>query len=319
MIDVLGCRVTPAEFTQWQHYFVCDPAPYFLPRGLKLPPTIQVINRESFATIDLELTYRDSYTTYARSSDTEAIAFLTAAQFDALDTITQQALLEAQLDLQRGHVYDWESVLPYIQACLSLARTRSVVRNGQTYLVPDKRLWLALEEETRNQWLIDWMSRDALRCLSTTLTEADWSQLNNAAVWQLAGTFANTSGPNCFATTLAAIAGSGDTANEIANHWLHQPEFFAALDQQGYHVNPSVSANNPGLEDAVLVWFDSDQRAQHACYVMGDGLALNKNSQAWFSPRQLVRVQSIVDLWSDTDYQIQVFQRPVFRTPPPPG
>jgi hypothetical protein len=308
-MNVLGCKVTGADIAQWTRYFVCDPAPYAIPSNTILPATVKVMSRAAFVESDFELSYRDSYATYAMTLQAQTIAFLTADDFDQLEAETQQRLLAAQMESKRGHIYLWDEVAEYVQSCLALARTRCFSRHGRVYLVPDMRLWQAIPDDVRIRWIIDWISLDAPHCRSSTLSEHDWLRLNQPNVRKLAGTFASKSGPNCFATTVAAISRSDGDVTQIADQWLHQPEFLAALYQHGYQVNLSASVSDLALYDAVLVWFDHDHRAQHTCYLVGEGLAINKNSQAWFSPRQLLLIKEIVAYWSDTNFQIQVYER----------
>ncbi|HLT61298.1 MAG TPA: hypothetical protein VK020_08910 [Microlunatus sp.] len=93
------------------------------------------------------------------------------------------------------------------------------------------------------------------------------------AAADLAGTFPDASGPNCFGTVLAA-AGVPDVATE----WIFPPRFEAWLAE---HTEPVRDAR-PGV---VLVWRNAEGSAEHAAVTIGEGYALSKPSQAWCSPR----------------------------------
>lgn len=306
-MNVLGCLVSDNLLAQWKSQFVCDPAPFFLPENLELPPETLVLKRSEFAASNFELSYRDSFATHAMSPKTEAIAFLTAAEFEALPIHVQQQVLYAQVTLGRGQIYLWEKVASYVQSCPDLAESRCVLIDGAKHLSLDIRLWNALPEDIQNRWLVDFITSDnTLHCLSSTLSEVQWSSIDNASIRALAGTFASKSGANCFSTALAAITQQPYT---IADFWLHQEPFFRGLKQRGFALDPAGSVEDRELRDAILVWYNPEDKAQHTCYVIGNGFVLNKNSQAWFSPRQLLHLETLVADWKDETYQICIYRR----------
>jgi hypothetical protein len=46
---------------------------------------------------------------------------------------------------------------------------------------------------------------------------------------------------------------------------------------------------------------------QHACYVCASGLALNKNAQAWFAPRQILPLSHIMTAWQEPQLHITLY------------
>lgn len=98
----------------------------------------------------------------------------------------------------------------------------------------------------------------------------------------LAGTFPPGSGPNCFGTVLAAagVRGAGD-------EWIQQPTFETWLKR----------ACLPGGRDddagTVLVWRDQTGLPVHAAVTIGDGLALEKAAQTWWTPRIVGTVDDV--------------------------
>ena len=99
---------------------------------------------------------------------------------------------------------------------------------------------------------------------------------------ELAGTFADGSGPNCFGTVMAA-AGVGRAAQE----WMQREPF----EQWLAAVTTPVRDHLPGT---VFVWrSERDGLVQHAALTLGDGWVLNKSSQSWATPRL---VQSVKDV-----------------------
>ena len=99
----------------------------------------------------------------------------------------------------------------------------------------------------------------------------------------IAGTFAEGSGPNCFATVMHAAGAEG-----VPVHWDTVEPFESWLG----------AACRPGGDDAhagsVLVWRDGSGQPVHAAVTLGDGWALEKAAQTWWSPREVLAVADVV-------------------------
>ncbi|GAB3422901.1 hypothetical protein GCM10027569_54940 [Flindersiella endophytica] len=54
---------------------------------------------------------------------------------------------------------------------------------------------------------------------------------------------------------------------------------------------PGGNDDQPGT---VLVWRDHDGRVTHAAVTLGSGYALQKPSQCWYSPRQVLTVRETI-------------------------
>lgn len=99
---------------------------------------------------------------------------------------------------------------------------------------------------------------------------------------ELAGTFADGSGPNCFGTVLAAAGVDG-----AAEDWVQQEVFEDWLAR---------SCAPGGTDDAagtVLVWRDSAGVPVHAAVTIGQGFALEKAAQTWWTPRIVATVDEV--------------------------
>lgn len=306
MPHILGCPVSEALLTSWSGLILCEAAPFFFDDDPGLPHDALILSREAFSENQFDLSLTDSYKLYRVSREAKSVVFLTPTEFDALSSITQQSLLAAQVEFRRGQVYPWKQVEHLLES--REVQSRSITVSDETYLVPDTKIWQALTDEVRARWLIAFVAREnTLECLSGTLADADWPPAY-PSVRALAGTFAARSGPNCFSTTLAAVTHNPVTAETIANFWLHQGTFFDGLSRRGYILTDEV-VTDPDLHDAVLVWADQNGIAQHACYVIGNGFVLNKNTQAWYTPRQLLRLDVLLDDWKNEPFTIRVYRR----------
>jgi hypothetical protein len=94
---------------------------------------------------------------------------------------------------------------------------------------------------------------------------------------RLAGTFPGRSGPNCFATVMAAagVAGAEDT-------WMVREPF------EEWLAASTVRGGADDVAGTVMVWRSPDGLVQHAAVVLGDGYALHKPSQGWQSPTKVL-------------------------------
>ena len=100
----------------------------------------------------------------------------------------------------------------------------------------------------------------------------------------LAGTFPVGSGPNCFGTVMGAAGVTG-----AAEEWMQLEPFDAWV----------AASTRPGGEDGapgtVLVWRTAGGEPAHAAITLGDGWALNKASQGWMSPTQVLTVRQVIN------------------------
>ena len=94
---------------------------------------------------------------------------------------------------------------------------------------------------------------------------------------EVAGTFANGSGPNCFAMVMASAGIVG-----AADEWMQIEPFEEWLAQSAVPGGRDVDAGT------VMVWRTTDGQAAHAGVTLGDGWYLHKRSQGWMSPTKVL-------------------------------
>ncbi len=308
MLTLFGCTISDSLITQWGQLLVCEPSPFFIDDAILLPEETLILSRKAFSEINFDASLRDSYVVYQISRNANRVAFLSSAEFDRLLPASQQALLAAQCEMKRGQVYRWEQVAPFLEGCIEEAETRSISAAGEKYLVLDTKIWWLLREDMQRAWLIHFVTSDNPSvCLSPILSETDWSKIPYASIRALAGTFPARSGANCFSTTLAAITQNPDMATTIADFWLHQEPFLEGLERRGYNLLKGNLTSD--ARDRVLVWNDQEGKPQHACYLIGNGLVLNKNSQSWFSPRQIFQLDTVLNEWKNDPFKIVLYGR----------
>lgn len=119
------------------------------------------------------------------------------------------------------------------------------------------------------------------------ITAARWhtiaSALPNAR--RLAGTFPEGSGPNCFATVMAAAGIEG------AEHvWMLRELFEQWLAEHTVRLAARDRRNDLGV---VYVW-RRDGLVDHAAVSLGEGYALHKPSDGWMSPTKVLTVRELM-------------------------
>ena len=132
--------------------------------------------------------------------------------------------------------------------------------------------------------LLRFVADDLLASRHTQVSPTTWERATAMLpkAQELAGTFADGSGPNCFGTVMGAAG-----VDDAAETWMLREPFEAWLRD----------ATRPGGDDArpgtVLVWRDRDGLALHAAVTLGDGWALHKPSQGWMTPRKVLSVRDV--------------------------
>ena len=316
MPSVLGCMISPALVDRWAALLVHEVAPFFVPDAAQalFPQHVVTFSRAEFRHVAPSLEFCDSYTTWAVHADGTHVALLSPTEFRALPRDTQQALVQWQWQFGRGQVYD----ACVVQSFLSVSEWEATCAHA-LFATPDgdkvaldHALWWSLTRASQWRWLMHFLTEDRSICLSNTLTRAQWSHLttfHGPSLRHLAGSFASSSGPNCFSTTLAAATRSSETATTIAALWLTQSPFVRGLAARGYARDATLSVNASLPAGTMLVWVDTQDTPQHACYVLGEGLVLNKDAQAWYVPRQILSLSTVLEQWHEDHVRIHVYTR----------
>lgn len=199
---------------------------------------------------------------------------------DRLDPQLWATIREAQGTINRGQVYDDSWPMPSIEVPAADRLT-----DGRFMLAPDT--WLALDDDLRQRWLREWMSR-RLAHERLNPVDAEVARPYREMVAQYANTFADASGPNCFSATLGVALGR---PADVFPLWLHQEPFQRALRGNGMR---STYDREPRPGD-VVVWADTTGLAVHAAFCVADGLLFNKNGQSWEQPYAVVALDDLRD------------------------
>lgn len=311
---VLGCHVSRHLIDRWGVYLVADAAPYFLTDDARelLPAQQMVFTRQEFAAnfVDAPLELRDSYAIYAVAQTATWVALITSQAFSALPRASRDQLNYHQWQLGRGQIYPIAIVRDVLQewpTSLERAEKQTFATPEGDKLVLQHAFWWSLPSAARDRWLQWFVAHDREECLAAQLAPAMWTAIAGQMgphLQALAGSFASHSGPNCLGTTLAALASD---LSGLADLWVHQAPFLRTLHQLRYEPQPLPDDLAAIPAGAVLAWQNAHQIVQHACCVIAPGLALNKDAQGWFAPRQILPVTRIVANWADADLTLHLY------------
>lgn len=312
--SLLGCPVSPALFRQWRTLLVSTTAPFYLPDAMShiVPPEVAVVTREELRQQDWPLAFTDSYALWRVHRDATLVALLAPEEFRRFPPELQTSLLQLQWELGRGQIYAAETLRTVLGplAWATIPHYAQFMTDDGLKVALDAAIWQALDPAAQWQLLSAFIDQNQPGCCTAAMAPEDWQALAAAhppIVAQLAGSFAWTSGPNCFATALAATTTSLDTAQTVASLWLFAAPFLRGLAARGYHKMHELTGAAPA--GGVLVWQNASGDVVHACYCLGDGLVLNKDSQTWYTPRMVQRLEDVLSQWADEPYAVLLYLR----------
>lgn len=137
--------------------------------------------------------------------------------------------------------------------------------------------------------LIRWIeagARPSLHALAQDqLNQASAGPLPRAL--ELAGTFPQGSGPNCFGIVMAAAG------LPVESNWVQQDQFAQWLAESTEPATRHSLDHEPGR---VLVWRENGELV-HAAVTLGGGWVLQKQSQSWSSPTLVWTVEELIRSW----------------------
>jgi hypothetical protein len=304
-MKLLGCSVSNKLFKAWSKVMVYPYAPFFLTEKLSSKiPTVHLTRSEFRATFQ-DLSFHDSYAIYNIGLETTWATLLSSQELQELPKVVKLELLHLQAKSGRGQIYKFDECKNLLKNSeLEQAQAYTFEYEGQIMLELNHTLWHGFSSETQKRWLAKFVSEDRTDCLSSTLSKKEWQAIRQRypGIKQLVG-FVDSSGPNCFSTTLAALFDT-EEAKGVSSLWLQQETFLREIEKRGYQKSElEITANLP--DGSILVW-ENDNGIQHACFYLGNDLVLNKDAQAWFAPRQILTVETVAESWKDFQPSVYV-------------
>jgi hypothetical protein len=272
--QVLGLPLSDSILQTWSSHMVFALEPLFLPFELAQHFDVPLTRAEFGQWIRLQpLEYADAYQPWQATGDWVVLA----------DTPPDlPAISAAVVQSGRGLVFPLEVAKDFGVPQKFLERDSS---NEQFILRFDA--WNALPQEQRFAWLCWYVSQDAL----SSSQHPEWAELVGGQP---------RSGANCFST---ALLGHDPTLQGIPD-WLQPQTLLRILEQRGYAEQDSSHLK----PHDVLVW-KAGEKVVHASAYLGNGLVLNKDSQAWYSPRQLVSLELLLERWNEPELVQRVYSK----------
>lgn len=257
----LNIPVSPELLDRWLGWFAPAEQPFLLPAELDGGSGLRADARP------LPDELRDTYWIYGDLADVPRV-WLSESQFCALERPTRVALLGAQRRLGRELV---PSVRGYRRL---LADTTRRLGDGHRFV-----WWPSSIAGHEQEVLREYIEEGRRPSRHDEVSEATWRAATSLlpGARELAGTFAATSGPNCFGTVMAAAGVPG-----AATQWMQREPFEQWLADR---TRPGGADDRLGT---VLVWRSPDGSVQHAAVAIGDGWVLHKPSQGWMSPVKIL-------------------------------
>ncbi len=290
-MTLLGVPIVNATLEAWAKVFVFEIEPLFLDQlTLNLLEDVPLIySRPDFAIWlgSQPLEYKDAYRFWDVKLD--KVVLLTSQEFEVLPRALQKKLNIAQVKAKRGLVF---------------ARADAVRFGiGATFLERDSYkdrfllrfdAWWSLTRAQRFVWLRAFVS--------------DGLEMNRLYGHPLMRFF-ESSGANCFATALAALEKNQAQAVMIARLWLTETVFQTQLEMRGYCAK---GFDKDGIFErhTVLTWHNSSGKMVHAATCLGNDLWLNKDSQAWYSPVQVISTRILLAHWSEPELEKRLWSQP---------
>lgn len=263
---VLGIDVSPELLADWCRWFAPDVQPFFA--------ADDDLDGRDLGWREITPETRDTFEMYALDQ-ASPIRWLNEPMFWAMSKPTRARLVRAQVQCGRGAV-------PTVKAWADLLDPRSLREQADGH---------------RFVWWPSMLTNSVEAVLARSISEGRQVSRHNEVqerTWELcatvlpgaraiAGTFPQGSGPNCFGTVMAVCGERG-----AADAWMQREPFETWL---------RAETRPGGADDAigtVFLWRDRDGQAQHAAISIGDGWCIEKQSQAWSSPRAVHAVRGLV-------------------------
>jgi len=266
-VDVLGVAVTEELLGRWATWFAPDPQPFLVAAD----SLVARAGRPFEPNAEPEL--RDTFELYGAPVD-GAYRSLSSEEFLALPPSERVRLVRARARRARG-------LAPAVRAWPSL-RAAGIVgqADGHRFV-----WWPELVSGREREVLVPFVEDGRRASQHREVPSSVWSSLSTLlpAARQLAGTFPEGSGPNCFATVMGAAGVEG-----AATTWMLREPFEEWLADA---TRPGGRDDEPGT---VLVWRSTSGDVQHAAVTLGGGWAMHKPSQGWMSPVKVLTVRDVI-------------------------
>lgn len=313
MGPLAACRIAEGQRDWWIRFFLPQHEPFFLQGEHLVNRLLQagmlVYTRPEFhqSFPGFVLGYGGIYQLWNMPQETY-VWMADANERLHLDADLLQDILLEQARLHRGQVYDptWylrlqtEAVHNLDERRWQQLFQRYQVDDGSPHVVLTHDVWAMLPRSVQETWVLEWLNEQLVddEVVPINPDRVPVPASHRPLVMKYSGCFADASGANCFAATLAMATGTLAQAEQIISLWLHQEPFLRALRARGYH--PVHELHHGDTSDAitsldVLVWSNQEGHLAHAAFCVAPGYVFNKMGQSWAQPWLVLQIEDILD------------------------
>lgn len=273
----LSIEVPPDLMAKWVRWFAPDVQPFLVKEAL----AVAVAEEPQRKPLPDEL--RDTFQIYVIPEGLSCI-WLSEPDFMGLPRSTRVALVRAQRTAER-------ELVPSVRSWPALVDKVRGQADGHRFV-----WWPSLLAGREERVLENYIEDGRRPSRHDEVPERTWASTEPVlpGARALAGTFPAGSGPNCFATVMAAAGVAG--AESV---WMQREPFETWLSET------TRAGGRDGDPGTVLVWRSADGLVQHAAITIGDGWALHKPSQGWMSPTKVLKVADAKRSARDTGRHLQ--------------
>lgn len=276
--EVLGIRVSADLQARWCDWLAPRSQPFLVSVGTG-PAGSKILNRSD------EL--RDTYLLYGIPSHLRLV-WLDESGFRDLPRSERAGLVRQQVVYGRG-------LVPTVRAW------SPVVGDAVREQADGRRFvwWRSLLRRHEEEVVTRFVTGNRRASRHAEVPKSVWKRVAERlpGARDLAGTFPDRSGQNCFGTVMAAAGVEG-----AERKWMLGEPFGAWLAAR---TRPGGIDDEPGT---VLVWRNRDGDVDHAAVTLGDGYALHKPSQGWMSPTKVLSVREVKRSGAAPGLRLQRYQ-----------
>jgi hypothetical protein len=275
-----------------------------LPEDILVMPLNELKANPSLYTIDVTTTFSP----WNLEDSVKFVAVIPNDRFDSLGKDLEQRMLELQHDLCRDNLHEIKELNRFIDELDESERNRCIVTLEQMTFYVKGEAWVAFR---RNHWQkLPWEFRKKILVEMAESYNGEGIQqrmdanayAERAFIQSYVDQFPSESGPNCFATALAAITENRISADWIIQQWIHSETFIMGIQQRGYEkINENTDWKQIDLKaDDIIVWVNKERLPIHASAALSEVDVFNKDGQTMFNPWLIRNFHELAGYWDET-------------------
>lgn len=280
-------RAGEKEFRRWFHCVPRESDLVFLNgRAKEFELPAPVFSSEEIKTKKVDLWPLNSRSWFGYALDRAKFsASLPSGAIEAFDEKTLKHLATMQIQL------DVHSLIPTAKLSKS---ARSKIGTFSNFGWVTSHSWNLMTESEQLEVFAAWYAHNEIEYYESIeledLPESARTELTKTGLARRLNTFADSSGPNCFATVAAAISPRADVG--IAEEWLHWPRLERILHARGF--SPMKAR---GFVPGDVLVFSEKNHVVHAAYALSSELYFEKPGQDFYEPYRIAKTANVRRDW----------------------